>query len=680
MFERRLKLLLGLLLVPLVLIAARLLQLQLVRAAEYREAAERMLYRKPVMIPFLRGRILDRNDVVLAHDSAAWDIGVHYAFMDDDEQRRRRALKQWDLEPSESPDERIQDAWRRISELTGVTEDRIRTRVEYIVRKTTAIKAYLADFHGVEDWEVQEEWQFWPVVRALDHDQRVSARVQLADCPWVKVIPGKERHYEGGEAVRPVLGFLLDLPDGFMKDPDMEDELARYEASDRIGVSGAEKLGEQWLRGRRGREHVDREGTTLSEPVEPIDGRDMRLAIDVDLQRRVYDHLRGAVARHSLRTGASAVIIHIPTREARALVSYPAYESDTSYVEWMDLAEDPLRRADLFRPVRMPYPPGSIVKPIILAGALADRNVGAGTTFLCEGILPDFAPPRSCLGHHGQVHATDAIRRSCNIYFYRVAGMMGIERIAWWMDKFGFGTASGTGLSERTGNVPTRGSAGTARNMAIGQGAVNVTPVQAANAFATLASGEYRPVILWLDASRPHGAERLKIPDRAWRTVREGMYEAANDPRGTAYGAHRATLSESSDFVILGKTGSAEPPLIVTEWEFEFRFPDGHIERATAVNEHSLAKQFPGAEIVSRSIHRTWPRGSRPTHAWFAGYLAPRHRYLQDVRSGELAYAFAVMTEYAGHGGDAAAPVARQIIEDILHPDQEDPDGEGGQG
>ncbi len=228
------------------------------------------------------------------------------------------------------------------------------------------------------------------------------------------------------------------------------------------------------------------------------------------------------------------------------------------------------------------------------------------------------------------------------------------------------------------GRLPPPGdnSKGTARYLGIGQGAFDVTPLQAANMAATIAAGEYRPVTLELDDPDPQPAVQLPVRQEVWRIIREGMYEAVNRQGGTAFGDARGTLSDPR-YVLLGKTGSAEVPSgRIIERLYVCHLPDGRVQEIAAPDANTARAKADcpprdrnQVKIVpaDRAIRRYPPDPPEPyTHAWFVGYLAPQGRYLASLSDEQGCVAVAVVIEYSGHGGDVAAPVARDMLRSFL--------------
>lgn len=665
MFERRLKILLVLLAVPVIAVAGRLVQLQVFELSSFQADVEKMFERPPRLLPCVRGSIADYSGRRLAYDTPAWDIAVQYAVMVDDPAARRWMRKQLGLRPEQVTPAQIEASWREIAALTDVPPTDLQREADRVVARVQRMKAHVVEQGGVE-LVIEEEVSPHPVVRGLDQSQQVAARVALAPYPWVEVVASNTRRYEGGASVAQLVGRVGRVSDKVLQnDPEADDPLACYGPDDDYGVLGAEALGESWLRGRRGRVHEDRQGKPLSPPVEPVNGQDMRLTIDLALQRALYARLAEEVEiRHPTSTGGCAVVLDIPSRQVLAMVSYPSIDPADPTADPRVRPDDELRRPYLFRGVRELYPPGSTVKPMILAAALTEGVVGQWEHIFCMGHLFADQPEHwRCTAPHGPVDPIFAIQHSCNVFFYTIGQRLGVSREAAWMSRFGLGRPCGTGLIEElAGTLPTRKGDGEARQAAIGQGQLSVTPLQAANMIATVAAGAYRPVTVWANDPRPRAApESVGVPDAAWRLVREGMYRVVNQRGGTAYG--RAVLSDPGDCVLLGKTGSAEARAL--EWYYTCRFPDGSIQEIRAPNSRSILSRYDDDKKPTILGQRKLDEYEE-THSWFVGYLAPRRDYLKPVTANDLAVAIVVVIEYAGHGGEVAAPVAADMLESVI--------------
>ncbi|HQA43339.1 MAG TPA: penicillin-binding transpeptidase domain-containing protein [Phycisphaerae bacterium] len=671
MFERRLKVLLILLAVPTAGIVLRLVQMQALQGDYHQATAEKMMRRQAARyFPCLRGEIQDHEGRRLAFDAPAWDICVRYEVIADDARSLRSMAKRLGLPRDEPTREQIRASWQAISELTGTSMDELQEWQERTRRRVHLIKEQVSRAHGI-DMPILEERIAHPAVRGLDQNQQAAARVTLAAYPWIEVVGGHRRQYAGGESLGHLLGYLNEVDERDIRnDPAAGNDLARYRLGDLHGAEGVEAMAESWLRGLRGRQLEDIEGRVIS-AVEPVNGRNFRLTLDLPLQQFIYAKLKEAVAAHPPSTGASAVVLDIPSRQILALVSYPGFDPNLTPAERRRLEADELNRPTKFRAVAERYPPGSIVKPVVLAGGWTDGKVNLNTRVDCQGQLNPVPPYFKCTARHPHIDPVSAIQHSCNVFFYRVGEWMEVPRLSYWLGQAGLGRLTGSGLArEVAGTLPKVGNRGEARLTAIGQQNVWATPLQAANMIATIASGVWRPVTLWADDPRERKPVPLPVVPEALRVVREGMYRVVNEPGGTAY--THIHLENTGDLVLLGKTGSAETQVgAIVERIFVCRFPDGSEDEFVAANEVDLYLKYPqtrAAKILERRAFRYWPTEEMdPTHAWFAGYLTARDRYLESSSGGRLNVALVVLIEFGGRGGGVAAPVAGEIVQEMIN-------------
>ncbi|MBL8880867.1 MAG: hypothetical protein JNG88_17270 [Phycisphaerales bacterium] len=400
--------------------------------------------------------------------------------------------------------------------------------------------------------------------------------------------------------------------------------------------------------------------------------------------------LEQAVSASIHPAGASAVVIDVDSREVIILASYPTYEFDGFSRDFNALASDTIRAPLLFRAVAAQYPPGSICKAATLIGGLTERVINENTTFFCNGhLLPNQPGKFRCWifnqtpgATHGAESATEAVRDSCNIYFFNVGERLGCDRLCEWFSRVGLGRLQGTGLEEESeAIVPTsdwlwsrfqrRHQAADAWNYSIGQGEVTCTPLQAANVAATIASGVWRPVLLARDADgrRIGGPDETRVPldEAALRVVRTGMWRVVNEQGGTAVGARL----DARDYELCGKTGSAQTVPRVTSRLYTLEWPDGRRESVTAESADEALARFEEVRpriAGSRAMGRypnIGPDDKLPSHAWFIGYSQPK-----STRRGgtphERVYAISVLIEFGGGGGKVAGPVAKQIIDLVL--------------
>ena len=627
MFAKRMRWFVILMIALALTITARLIDVQIVRAEQYETLADNLLTRPVRYLSAPRGGILDRNGRVLVSDEPASDISVRYEIlltllsdaMPAASRRYLRAaartLRKRGRYPPDMPlteivsliETRLDELWSGLTDLTGLTRPeltecaaRIRDRVErikFVVRRRSE-----------NVLEIAEEHAYHAICADVEADTALTARIELEpDHPWLRVVPSSVRVARDAEPLVHVLGRVGSAGTRRIEDDPLgDDDLRGLRAGDRLGVSGVERLAEMTLRGVKGKIVEDFDRTILAR-TEPVLGADVRLTIDADLQQRIYD-LLGTTVGESLGTenpygGAAAVVLDTHTREVLALVSYPAFRYEDYWRNYAAMARDNRWRPMRFRAVAEIYPPGSTCKIIALYGGLAEGVVDPRTSIECTGLFRRNMPDsfrcwiyRQHRVTHGPQIAEDAVRNSCNIYFYTLGDRLGVDRLCGWFYRFGLGRATGTGLiEENSGIVPTTEWIRTswrrrhepdphpadAWNYAIGQGEVSATPLQAANVAATTACGRWAPVKLLLDdAGRPLGgaADAPEVfEERHLSVIRKGMWRVVNERGGTAYGARL----DSDDYVMCGKTGSAQTSWRVINTKYVLEWPDGR--RATVV-------------------------------------------------------------------------------------------------
>ena len=296
-----------------------------------------------------------------------------------------------------------------------------------------------------------------------------------------------------------------------------------YLLDDEVGDSGLERAWEDWLRGSRGSiaRRRDRDEETR---VDPVPGKDLQTTLDIALQAQAEFILSDASGLLTVQSwhgdtglemgrslNAAAVILDIKTGEVLAMASAP----NASSMNQMTPVDREMRSPWVQRPVEAVYPPGSIVKPMVLAAAVMEGEHELDSSITCTGHhypgRRDIARcwiyrPRYDLATHGDLHAEEALARSCNCFFYELGSRLGADRVSDWLEYFGAGRRLDTGLSahghaavESAGSLPNAQEieqlhrAGEADfeaiMLAIGQGRFAWTPLHAANAFAILARG-----------------------------------------------------------------------------------------------------------------------------------------------------------------------------------------------
>ncbi|MCR4256143.1 MAG: penicillin-binding protein 2, partial [Candidatus Uhrbacteria bacterium] len=444
----------------------------------------------------------------------------------------------------------------------------------------------------------------WPDLQGFSLE--VAARRRY---PWSKDI----------QSLSQVLGYVGKLsPEEYQERRDKG-----YRRADEIGKSGLERGYETFMRGELGTRtnEVDAHGRVkaLVGEEEALDGRDLSLALDIDLQKAAEQALLRGLERAEVERG-SAIALDPRTGEVLAAVSWPSYDNNVfsggvSSTVYQSLIED--ERQPLFpRAWAGMYPSGSTVKIIISVAALAEGIVNVNTRILSVGgigVGPWFFPDWKA-GGHGPTNIRSAIAWSVNTFYYTVGGGyesfvgLGVDRLSDWFRRFGLGEPTGLDVpGERPGFVPSREwkekekgerwFVGDTYNLSIGQGDLLVTPMQVAAYTAAVANGGYR--------IEPHFARTGTSTDRGERLadasvieiVRLGMRDCVT------YGSCRAL--SVMPFPIAGKTGTAQ-------WHSE-----------------------------------------KDYHAWFTSF-AP-------FEDSEIVVT--VLLEEGGEGSESAVPVAREILQ-----------------
>lgn len=432
-----------------------------------------------------------------------------------------------------------------------------------------------------------------------------------------------------------------------------------YRAGDAVGRGGIEESREAELRGLRGvvttRMDTGEETTTPALP-----GGDVALTLDMALQARIQAALDPALGlavaqpwhgdeNPTVPVGTplngAVVVLDVDTADILAMVSTPTYTRARLREDAQSLFSDPIDAAWLNRCVARPYPPGSIVKAIVLVGAVTRGNFRLAQRIECTGhLLPGKPDLYRCwiYKRHGTTHtsttgsglsAKEALTVSCNIFFYTLGQRLGPDGIRWVYQSFGLGKPFDLGLGiEFPGYMGINGDEtniqiGDSIFMGMGQGPVAWTPLHAAHAYATLArSGVVIPPRIVSGATAE--PKELELDQGAIAEALEGLDGSVNASNGTGHSIGfeegRENIFNVPGVRVWGKTGTAEAPDIVVD-------PDG-------------AGPSPGVTL------------RQGDHSWFV---------VMAAAEGEARprYVVAVLMEYAGSGGKVSGPIANQVLQ-----------------
>jgi len=441
-----------------------------------------------------------------------------------------------------------------------------------------------------------------------------------ADLPLLELLMVHRRRYPSGGLLAHAIGYV-----GEVSEKQIEASNGRLRPGDIAGKSGLERTYNDTLIGVDGmrRVIVNSLGKEVGrlEQKEAVSGKPIHLTIDYDLQ---------VVAENSLGPQQGAVVALDPrTGEVLAMTSHPAFDPKDFAVriskeEWEELNEDPARPL-LNRAIQAQLAPGSVFKVVMATAMLESKAVPENFSVDCHGAEDFYGRQFKChifgKGSHGHVELHDALVKSCDIFFYNLGKRLGIDRISYYASQLGLGRHTGIDLpGEQEGLVPSeewkervykqKWFPGETISVAIGQGAITVTPLQLAHTVAGVAMGGvfHKPHLLL--GAKDADEVSFPISEETTEKVSQGLFGVVNEAGGTA---HSVRL-EGIEFC--GKTGSAQ---VISN---EGKQRAGHV----------------GKELVD--------------NAWFVGF-APR-------RNPEIVVA--VLVEHGVHGATAAAPVARDVI------------------
>ncbi|QPJ60491.1 MAG: penicillin-binding protein 2 [Candidatus Nitronauta litoralis] len=474
----------------------------------------------------------------------------------------------------------------------------------------------------------------WKQIAFVEENNRLLPGVHL------KVEP--LRDYVHKDLAAHVLGYLGEVTRSGLEGKGKED----YSPGDLIGKKGMELLFEDQLRGQKGYKEVEvdvagRELETLR-MLPPQSGNNLTLTLDIRLQRLAESLMTGT--EEEPKRG-SVVLMKVQTGEVLAMVSQPSFDpnrfaSGISRSDWRGLSlnkNHPLQN----RAIDGQYPPGSTFKVVTALAGLEENIVTPETRIYCPGSFRLGRGFYRCWkrGGHGHVDLHDALVQSCDVYFYTVGHRLGIDTLAKYARKMGLGSLTGIFLTgEKPGLVPTSQWKLNARkepwqpgetiSVSIGQGFNLTTPIQQARLIGTVANGGMvlRPYLIQkvtdnqgrtLKENLPQILYRIDANKNYFEKIREGLLGVVNEPRGTG---RRARLK---NIQVAGKTGTAQ---VVRMKTYESEGEKGEI-----------------------------PYEFRD-HAWFFAF-APYE---------EPEVAVAVIVEHGGHGGAAAAPIAKELFSEYF--------------
>ncbi len=510
----------------LAVLVSGLWNLQVLGAENYRAAAEENRIRKvPVLAP--RGRIFDREGRLIVDNYPSTSCYL-----------LREQVKEGDL--------------ALIATGLHLPVDQIESTLRH--------------------FQASPKYQPIPLKQDITPDEQAFVEAHRNELPELETLDEQRRLYPRDGFAAHLIGYVGEVSEQMLaNDP----RYAAYDPGQVVGRSGVEATYDALLRGTDGyREvivnshgkEVGHRGQKLAIP-----GQDLRLTIDLDLQRAAEQALEG-------KNGA-IVAMDPHNGEILAMVSRPNFDpnqfSHLTHAYWSSIIENPDHPL-LNKAIQAQLAPGSTFK-IIMSVAGLQENVAQDMHVNCAGGASFYGHFYHCDRHHGGVSITNAIPYSCDTFYYTLANRLGIDKIAQYGSSLGLGQRTGIDLPEEaTGIMPStywklknyhqKWFAGETISVGIGQGAVTATPMQLARALSGIASGGVlrRPHVVFPDEVPAEeqkaiqdtfpgsGDKTIPLTPENWEIITDAMANVTSSPIGTAYVAHL----EGVDFA--GKTGTAD--------------------------------------------------------------------------------------------------------------------------
>jgi len=594
-FQRRLAIAAAFVLIMFLLLACRFFYLQVVKHGELYTLAEA---NRISIVPVLpnRGIIVDRNGVALAHNYSAYTLEVQPA---------------------------------RIDNLDSLI-DEIATLVEITPRDRRRFKRLLEETKSVGTLPIRTRLSDEEIARFAAHRYRF---------PGVEINARLFRQYPQGELFSHVVGHIGRINQREVEKLETDGNIANYRGSDYIGKTGLEQFYERYLHGTTGVEEVEvdsggRPVRTLSR-TPPVSGHNLVLHLDARLQEVAYNAIgerRGALVAIDPSTGGVLAFVSNPGFDPNLFVD------GIDSINWNELNNSPDKPL-VNRALNGTYPPGSTFKPYMALAGLAYGKRTPQQTIKDPGYFMfgghQFRDSRP--GGHGTVDMYKSIVMSSDTYYYMLANELGIDAIAKFMAQFGFGSPAGIDITgESAGILPSqewklrrfkvKWFPGETISIGIGQGYNSYTPLQLAQAVATLANDgvAYRPrLVSHIEDFRAE--ERIVVEAERARTLdlkREHLAVVKNALVGVAKEGTAARSFAGAAYVSAGKTGTAQ---VIG------------IKQGEKYVESKVTEQF-------------------RDHSLYIAYAPAENPKI----------ALAVIVENAGFGARAAAPVARKVLDYYL--------------
>ena len=590
MYRNRLKIIIVLIALGVAVLIGRLAQLQFFQHDRYvKDAYGRRVRMEVTRAP--RGAIYDRAGNVLAEDRPSYDIAIVPLRVCTRDEKAEAAAIETLAKTTALPADEIR---RRIYGDDGVTArlaGNLQRQLRWLVKKEI-LKISAADAASIAETvrncaslaqaraQIKERFgrrclaafdraaaEPFVLIQNVDVPARDAVAIGTGEDSGIRVVSSSMRYYPFGESACHVIGYVGQLSREDYEKKESQGcfsrglaeiigqnryeslERANYFASQKFGMTGVEWAMDNDMCATTGAALVvlAREGDETLASRDAAPGTDITLTLNMDLQRAAENAL-------GERKGA-VVVMDANNGEILALASWPRYDLNAVSANYAALSADagnPL----FHRATQGLYPPGSAFKVVEAVAAIHEFDNYQNVTYPCHGSIMVGPLEKFCRNHSGTDAMTfrDALKKSCNIFFYQTATRLGGERIAEWAARFGLGSRTGVELGEAAGRVDVAHFAGDIWNTAIGQGTLSLTPLQMARVIAAIANGGklVTPHVV-LKPEREHAVSDMGLDVEKLRIVREALWAVVNEDGGTAYDYARMKTIK-----VAGKTGTAD--------------------------------------------------------------------------------------------------------------------------
>ena len=519
----------ALVLIFAVLFVGRLGYLQIIKGSIYRSESEAQALKKKYVEPF-RGNIFDRDGQLLVHNLPSFAVQITENNFD----------------------------YMRLPLLSSILE-----------MDTTEILSRLEEnMYSI----------FEPAKIARDVDFRKIAKLEEYNdlLPGVEIAVESKRLYNFDGKMSHILGYTREISERQLKNK------SYYKAGDLIGQTGLEKSYEEFLRGNMGVKYiaVNRRGEKIASfdkgksDMNVVNGFDLILTIDKELQlegEKLLEGKQGAIVAMDPDNGEVLALVSKPDYDLRYFSGSIPYEI---YRKLMNDEGKPFQN----RAINSRYPPGSTWKMLVALAGLQEKIIAPNSTIHCPGFYK-LGRTFKCHGAHGNTDTELSLKASCNVFYYKLAMKLGLERLAHYAKMFGIGDKTHIDIpNESSGLMPTeeywekRGGMqkGSLVIYGIGQGEISVTPLQMAVYVSSLATKGilYQPHLVRAMFNQvtnkfegfSFGKREVPIKKEYFDIIHEGMHQVVHSPGGTAYSIYLSKKYKLPDVEIYGKTGTAQNP------------------------------------------------------------------------------------------------------------------------